>query len=292
MFTVSLIAAPAAANLDGDLPQGVSARWNGSEPRWLAPGIAAEFDIADTPADIDQVWSDLQAIGIDMVVQPVEGRRKKVLLADMDSTMIDQECIDELADFAGVGPRVAEITARAMNGELDFHEALIERVSLLAGLDEGVIQQVLESRITLASGGRELVATMRAHGAHAALVSGGFTAFTTAVAAQLGFDEHRANVLLADGGVLTGHVALPVLGREAKVEALERIIDRFGLTAQDVMAVGDGANDLGMIQMAGSGVALHAKPAVAAQAQIRINHGDLTALLYLQGYAQADFVTA
>ncbi|WP_378948006.1 phosphoserine phosphatase SerB [Paracoccus sp. R86501] len=292
MFTVSLIAAPAAANLDGDLPQGISARWNGSEPRWLGTDIAAEFDIAQTPADIDQVWSDLQAIGIDMVVQPVEGRRKKVLLADMDSTMIDQECIDELADVAGVGPRVADITARAMNGELDFHEALIERVSLLAGLDEGVIQQVLESRITLASGGRELVATMRAHGAHAALVSGGFTAFTTAVAAQLGFDEHRANVLLADGGVLTGHVALPVLGREAKVEALERIIDQFGLTAQDVMAVGDGANDLGMIQMAGSGVALHAKPAVAAQAQIRINHGDLTALLYLQGYAQADFVTA
>ena len=292
MFTVSLIAAPAAANLDGDLPQGISARWNGSEPRWLATDIAAEFDIAQTPADIDQVWSDLQVIGIDMVVQPAEGRRKKVLLADMDSTMIDQECIDELADFAGVGPRVAEITARAMNGELDFHEALIERVSLLAGLDEGVIQQVLESRITLASGGRELVATMRAHDAHAALVSGGFTAFTTAVAEQLGFDEHRANVLLADGGVLTGHVALPVLGREAKVEALERIIDRFGLTAQDVMAVGDGANDLGMIQMAGSGVALHAKPAVAAQAQIRINHGDLTALLYLQGYAQADFVTA
>ncbi|WP_111560001.1 phosphoserine phosphatase SerB [Paracoccus sediminilitoris] len=292
MFTVSLIAAPAAANLDGDLPQGISARWKGSDPRWLAPGIAAEFDIPETPVDIDQVWSELQAIGIDMVVQPVEGRRKKVLLADMDSTMIDQECIDELADFAGVGTRVAEITARAMNGELDFHEALIERVSLLAGLDEGVIQQVLENRITLASGGRELVATMRAHGAHAALVSGGFTAFTSAVAEQLGFDEHRANVLLADGGVLTGHVALPVLGREAKVEALERIIDRFGLTAQDVMAVGDGANDLGMIQMAGSGVALHAKPAVAAQAHIRINHGDLTALLYLQGYAQADFVTA
>ena len=292
MFTVSLIAAPAAANLDGDLPQGIAARWGGSEPRWLAPGIAAEFDIAATPDDIDQVWADLQVIGIDMVIQPAEGRRKKVLLADMDSTMIDQECIDELADFAGVGPRVADITARAMNGELDFHEALIERVSLLAGLDEGVIQKVLDSRITLASGGRELVATMRAHGAHAALVSGGFTAFTTAVADQLGFDEHRANVLLADGGVLTGHVALPVLGREAKIEALERITERFGLSPQDVMAVGDGANDLGMIQLAGSGVALHAKPAVAAQAQIRINHGDLTALLYLQGYAQADFVTA
>ncbi|OJH44067.1 phosphoserine phosphatase SerB [Paracoccus sp. SM22M-07] len=292
MFTLSLIAAPAAANLDADLPQGIAARWGGSEPRWLASGIAAEFDIAAIPDDIDQVWSDLQVIGIDMVVQPAEGRRKKVLLADMDSTMIDQECIDELADFAGVGPRVADITARAMNGELDFHEALIERVSLLAGLDEGVIQKVLDSRITLASGGRELVATMRAHGAHAALVSGGFTAFTAAVADQLGFDEHRANVLLADGGVLTGHVALPVLGREAKIEALERITERFGLSPQDVMAVGDGANDLGMIQLAGSGVALHAKPAVAAQARIRINHGDLTALLYLQGYAQADFVTA
>ncbi|RJE79395.1 phosphoserine phosphatase SerB [Paracoccus sp. JM45] len=290
MFTVSLIAAPAAANLDGDLPQGISARWGGSEPRWLATDIAAEFDVADIPVDLDQVWSDLQSIGIDLVIQPAEGRRKKVLLADMDSTMINQECIDELADFAGVGPRVVDITARAMNGELDFHEALIERVSLLAGLDENVIQQVLETRITLASGGRELVATMRAHGSHAALVSGGFTAFTTAVAAQLGFDEHRANVLLADEGVLTGHVALPVLGREAKIEALNRITDRFGLTAQDVMAVGDGANDLGMIQLAGSGVALHAKPAVAAQAQIRINHGDLTALLYLQGYHKADFV--
>jgi phosphoserine phosphatase len=292
MFTVSLIAAPAAANLDGDLPQGISARWGGAEPRWLAADIASEFDVSDVPADIDQVWSDLQSIGIDLVIQPAEGRRKKVLLADMDSTMINQECIDELADFAGVGPRVADITARAMNGELDFHEALIERVSLLAGLDENVIQQVLDTRITLASGGRELVATMRAHGSHAALVSGGFTAFTTAVAAQLGFDEHRANILLADGGVLTGHVALPVLGREAKIESLNRITDRFGLTAQDVMAVGDGANDLGMIQLAGSGVALHAKPAVAAQAQIRINYGDLTALLYLQGYNITDFVTA
>ncbi|MDN5567396.1 MAG: phosphoserine phosphatase SerB [Paracoccus sp. (in: a-proteobacteria)] len=292
MFTVSLIAAPAAANLDGDLPQGISARWGGSEPRWLASAIAAEFDVDALPADADQVWSDLQSIGIDLVIQPVEGRRKLVLLADMDSTMIDQECIDELADFAGVGPRVADITARAMNGELDFHEALIERVSLLAGLDENVIGQVLDTRITLASGGRELVATMRAHGAHAALVSGGFTAFTTAVAAQLGFDEHRANVLLTEDGVLTGHVALPVLGREAKIEALNRITERFGLSPQDVMAVGDGANDLGMLQLAGSGIALHAKPAVAAQARIRINHGDLTALLYLQGYHAADFVTA
>ncbi|WP_022707922.1 phosphoserine phosphatase SerB [Paracoccus zeaxanthinifaciens] len=292
MFTVSLIAAPAAANLDQDLPGGLAAQWHGSDPRWLAPGIAAEFDVATVPSDLDRVWSDLQQIGIDLAIQPAQGRRKRILLADMDSTMIAQECIDELADVAGVGERVADITARAMNGELNFHEALVERVGLLAGLPEGTIQEVLASRITMAPGGQVLVATMRAHGAYAALVSGGFTAFTESVAAQLGFDENRANTLLAEDGVLTGHVALPVLGREAKVEALEEIAARLGLTPEDVLAVGDGANDLGMIQMAGAGVALHAKPAVAAQAQLRINHGDLTALLYLQGYAASDFVTA
>ncbi|MBU2957333.1 phosphoserine phosphatase SerB [Paracoccus sp. 1_MG-2023] len=292
MFTVSLIAAPSAANLDQDLPGGLAAQWQGSDPRWLSPGIAAEFDVATQPSDFEQVWSDLQQIGIDLAVQPTQGRRKRILLADMDSTMIQQECIDELADVAGVGPRVADITARAMNGELNFHEALVERVGLLAGLPEGTIHDVLASRITMAPGGQVLVATMRAHGTYAALVSGGFTAFTESVAAQLGFDENRANTLLAEDGVLTGHVALPVLGREAKVEALEEIAARLGLTPADVMAVGDGANDLGMIQLAGAGVALHAKPAVAAQAQLRINHGDLTALLYLQGYAAADFVTA
>lgn len=292
MYTVTVLAAPARADLTKERVEALRDLFAGGNIIWLDDSVAAEFPATTLPEDAAAIADDTRLAGFDLVVQPTEGRRKAVLLADMDSTMIDQECIDELADFAGVGPRVADITARAMNGELDFHEALIERVSLLAGLDEGVIQQVLDSRITLASGGRELVATMRAHGAHAALVSGGFTAFTTAVADQLGFDEHRANVLLADGGVLTGHVALPVLGREAKIEALERITERFGLSPQDVMAVGDGANDLGMIQLAGSGVALHAKPAVAAQARIRINHGDLTALLYLQGYAQADFVTA
>ncbi|MGR3198710.1 MAG: phosphoserine phosphatase SerB [Paracoccus sp. (in: a-proteobacteria)] len=291
MFTVSLIASPHAANLDSDLPSGLSAQWQGGAPRILATGIAAEFDIPQAPADADRVWSDLQAIGIDLAIQPAEGRRKRILIADMDSTMIDQECIDELADFAGVGGRVADITARAMNGELNFHEALVERVGLLAGLDEGVIPTVLRDRITLASGGATLVATMRAHGAYAALVSGGFTAFTEAVAGRLGFDEHRANTLLIEAGVLTGHVALPVLGREAKVEALQQIAARLGTTPQNAIAVGDGANDLDMIGLAGTGVALHAKPAVAAQAQIRINHGDLTALLYLQGYSAQDFVT-
>lgn len=291
MFTVSLIAAPAAANLDDALPGGLADRWGGDVTRWLSPGVAAEFDIAVLPGDSDQVWSDLQAIGIDLAIQPAGGRRKRILIADMDSTMIDQECIDELADMAGFGPRVAQITARAMNGELDFNAALTERVALLANLPETVIAQVLAERITYAAGGAVLVATMRAHGAYAALVSGGFTSFTRAVAQTLGFDEHRANTLLAQDGVLTGQVALPILGREAKVDALTQIAARLGTTPQNAIAVGDGANDLGMIQLAGAGVALHAKPAVAAQAQIRINHGDLTALLYLQGVADEDFVT-
>ena len=290
MFTVSLIASPLRANLTGDAAQGLADRWGGGPLRWLNPAIAAEFDLPAEPADFAEAWAEFQQQTLDLAIQPAEGRRKQILLADMDSTMIGQECIDELAHVAGVGPRVADITARAMNGELDFHGALTERVSLLAGLQDSVIADVLASRITLAAGGAELVATMRAHGGYAALVSGGFTAFTQAIADRLGFDEHRANTLLAEGGLLTGLVGTPILGREAKVEALQEIAAARGLTPADVIAVGDGANDLGMIQLAGTGVALHAKPAVAAQAPIRINHGDLTALLYLQGYGSSDFV--
>ncbi|MGB7322937.1 MAG: phosphoserine phosphatase SerB, partial [Albidovulum sp.] len=210
-------------------------------------------------------------------------------LADMDSTMIGQECIDELADMAGKGARVAAITARAMNGELDFEAALIERVDQLRNLPEPVIAQVLAERITYTPGGRELIATMKANGGYAALVSGGFTAFTEAVAAHLGFDEHRANRLITSCGKLTGEVAMPILGREAKVAALKEISAKLGIGHDAVMAVGDGANDLGMLGLAGAGVALHAKPTVAAQCSIRINHGDLTALLYIQGYALSEF---
>jgi phosphoserine phosphatase len=236
------------------------------------------------------VWQGLQGIGVDLVVQPAAGRKKQLLIADMDSTMIQQECIDELADEAGVGTHVAGITARAMNGELDFEAALRERVGLLKGLSESVIAEVIRDRITLMPGGRELLATMKANGAYAALVSGGFTTFTGAIAGVLGFDENRANTLQIAAGKLTGEVAEPILGKAAKVQALEEISARLGLTPEQAIAVGDGANDLGMLGLAGAGVALHAKPSVAAQCDIRINHGDLTALLYLQGYTREEFV--
>ena len=290
MFTVTILAAPKRADLTQSLVEDLRGQWQGGPVIWLSKGLAAEFPLEAQPADFWAVWEILQARGFDLAIQPTLGRRKAVLLADMDSTMIQQECIDELADVAGVGPRVAAITAQAMNGDLNFHEALIARVALLAGLPETAVDEVLDTRITLMPGGRQLVATMRAQGAYTALVSGGFTVFTGPVATALGFDEHRANTLLADNDVLTGHVALPVLGREAKVEALQEITAARGMTPADVIAVGDGANDLGMLQLAGTGVAAHAKPSVAAQVNVRINHGDLTALLYLQGYAAEEFV--
>jgi phosphoserine phosphatase len=207
----------------------------------------------------------------------------------MDSTMIQQECIDELADLAGVGLQVKGITAKAMNGELDFEQALRARVALLEGQPASIIDQALKTRIFFTAGGAELLATMKSNGAYTALVSGGFTAFTQPVSQHLGFHEHHANKLLVDQGVVTGQVSDPILGQQAKVEALERLIAQLSITAQDVLAVGDGANDLGMLQRAGSGVALHAKPSVAAQCDIRINHGDLTALLFLQGYPRSAF---
>jgi len=291
MYVATLLTNPATPKLDAATVEALRNAWGGGQAHWLNPGIAAEFSLPALPDNHWQVWEDMQALGIDLALQAVEGRRKKMLLADMDSTMIAQECIDELADEAGVGAYVADITARAMNGELDFESALRERVSLLKGLDAGVIATVLATRITFTPGGRELIATMKAGGGYAALVSGGFTAFTDHVAQALGFDEHRANTLHFEDGLLTGTVAEPILGREAKVAALDEITARLGITAQDVMAVGDGANDLGMLGRAGAGVALHAKPAVAAQCDLRINHGDLTALLYLQGYASDQFVS-
>ena len=290
MFTATLLTDPTAPRLDRVTVESLRDAWGGGTAHWLEPGVAAEFAVAAMPANLWDVWAGLQGIGIDLAVQRSEGRRKRLLLADMDSTMIREECIDELAVVAGVGARVAAITARAMNGELDFEAALRERVGLLAGLPEAVIGQVLADRITEMPGGRVLVATMKANGGHAALVSGGFTAFSGPVAAALGFDENRANILHIRDGRLTGTVAEPILGRAAKVQALDEISARLGIGADQVMAVGDGANDLGMLGRAGAGVALHAKTAVAAQCALRVNHGDLTALLFLQGYGRDAFV--
>lgn len=286
---VTLLTDPARPVLETALVESLRNAWGGGEARWLDLGIAAEFGVAEVPENRWQVWQDLQGMGIDMAVQPAEGRRKRLLLADMDSTMIRQECIDELAALAGVGEHVAAITARAMNGELDFEAALNERVGLLRDLPEEVITRVWQERITFMPGGQLLVATMRAHGAYAALVSGGFTSFTEKVAQALGFDEHRANTLLAEGGRLTGQVARPILGKQAKLDSLLDLSTRLGIDPAQAIAVGDGANDLAMLHRAGMGVALHAKPSVAAECDLRVNHGDLTALLYLQGYARSDF---
>ncbi|KZX95755.1 MAG: phosphoserine phosphatase SerB [Sulfitobacter sp.] len=289
MFTAILLTSPFNPSLDAALVESLRNAWGGGDALWLAPDEAAEFSLAQLPENRWDVWESCQSMGVDLVIVPSEGRRKKMLLADMDSTMIQQECIDELAEEAGVGAHVKEITARAMNGELDFDGALRERVGLLKGLEAAVIDKVLAERITLMPGGGALVGTMKANSGYAALVSGGFTAFTAKVAEMLGFDENRANTLLVDGAALTGDVGMPILGREAKVTALEEITAKLGITEDQVVAVGDGANDLGMLGRAGMGVALHAKPSVAAECDIRVNFGDLTALLFVQGYARTEF---
>ncbi|MBV2143896.1 phosphoserine phosphatase SerB [Falsochrobactrum sp. TDYN1] len=289
----TLIANPAKAALVPSLGIKASAAVNATGLYWLADGIACDIPL---PSSIlaqeaeSALRAALDSAPVDIVVQEQDNRRKKILIADMDSTMIQQECIDELAEEAGLRELVSEITARAMNGEIAFEPALRERVALLKGLPLSVIDKVISTRISLMPGGPELVRTMRKYGAYTALVSGGFTSFTQRIANMIGFNEDRANDLLDDGTYLTGQVAEPILGREAKVEKLIEIAERLGLTTQDAIAVGDGANDLGMIQLAGTGVALHAKPAVAAQAKVRIDHGDLTALLYIQGYRKSDFV--
>jgi phosphoserine phosphatase len=290
MFIATLLTNPETPKLDRVAVESLRNAWGGGDAVWLDPGVAAEFALEAMPANLWEVWDGFQAMGIDLAVQPAVGRKKRMLIADMDSTMIQQECIDELADEAGVGPYVAGITARAMNGELEFDAALRARVGLLRGLEEAVIARVIRDRITLMPGGRALVATMRGHGGYAALVSGGFTAFTGAIAGVLGFDENRANTLLVEGGRLTGAVAEPILGRAAKVQALEEISARLGISPADAVAVGDGANDLGMLGLAGMGVALHAKPSVQAECAVRVNHGDLSALLYLQGYRREEFL--
>ncbi len=262
---------------------------------WLAPGIAADIPFTpnaglDERALSDRLRAALHRAPVDVVVQPATARRKRLLLADMDSTMIGQECIDELADHVGLRVDVAAITERAMRGEIEFAPALRDRVALLRDLPAAAVDEIIDLRISLTPGARTLVATMRKNGAFTCLVTGGFTLFTARVAAMIGFDENRANTLDVDaGGRLTGRVLEPIFGGDGKLATLIELTDRLALAPAATLVVGDGANDIPMIQAAGLGVAFHAKPRVAAAAAARIDHGDLTALLYAQGYRREEF---
>jgi phosphoserine phosphatase len=293
-LVATLICNPANPALDSTIVDGALAVLpSPGAAEWLFDEVAVDIPF-DGSEDIKAIETRLQQargdLPIDIVVQPRAFRRKKLFLADMDSTMIGQECVDELADFAGLKEHVSKITERAMRGEIAFEPALRERVALLKDLPISVVDEVLEKRITPTPGGRELVMTMRASGAWTCLISGGFTLFTSAVAAKIGFQENRANELIARDGKLVGEVKEPILGRAAKLATLIELREAFDLDAIDTLVVGDGANDLGMIEAAGLGVAYHAKPAVAAAAAARIDHGDLTALLYAQGYRRNEFV--
>jgi phosphoserine phosphatase len=265
----------------------------GRGPDWLAPGIACDLLLGDAAPDGVEgaARARIGEAAIDMIVQPLAGRRKRVLIADLESTIIENEMLDELAEFVGMRPRVAEITRRTMNGELDFAAALAERVALLRGLPESVLAEAA-ARIRLMPGARALVATSRAAGVRTALVSGGFTVFAEPVAAALGFERVIANRLDVAGGRIAGTVRQPLVDRDAKRAALIALAAEAGVPVAATLAVGDGANDLPMLGAAGLGVAFHAKPAVAAAARWRITHADLTALLYAQGYRKADIAAA
>jgi phosphoserine phosphatase len=294
-YVATLISNPAAPALDDTvLRRARRSLFAAQETVWLDPGIAADIIFAPgIDSDIRGLSDHLRSVigkdPVDVVVQRTGERRKKLFIADMDSTMIGQECVDELADFVGLKVHVSAITERAMRGEIAFEPALRERVALLKGLPVDVVDKVIAERITLMPGGRALVQTMRKAGAFTCLVSGGFTLFTQRIADMIGFDENRGNTLAVTNGALDGVVGEPILGRESKLATLLDLAARLGIGLADTMAAGDGANDLAMIEAAGLGVAYHAKPAVAAAAQARIDHGDLTALLYMQGYRRDEF---
>jgi phosphoserine phosphatase len=257
----------------------------------LSAGFAFDIPVADHAA-LAMARERAKDLKLDINLVRDDHRRKKLLVADMDSTIINVECLDELADMAGLKPRIAAITERAMRGELEFEAALKERVGMLKGLKLDALERTYAERVRLNPGAKSLLATMRAHGAHTMLVSGGFGYFTSRVAEAAGFHVERGNVLLDDGAALTGEVGMPILGREAKLQALEEAVTSLGIGFEDSLAVGDGANDLAMIQRAGLGVAYHAKPVVAEAAGAAINQNDLTALLYLQGYADSEIIRA
>jgi len=296
---LTLVADPDAAPLTPALLARVREAVSGGPPDVLAPGEAADILLPRAPpgpsqpdplrATLDRARAALEGAPIDVLALPATGRRKRLLIADMDSTIVTGETLDELADFAGLKAEIAAITARSMNGEIDFAAALRERVGMLKGLDIAALEATW-ARVRLSPGAAELVATMRAHGAVTALVSGGFTFFTGRVAARVGFDLHRSNVLEHDGAVLTGTVAEPILDRDAKRATLRALRAEHGLAPAETLAVGDGANDLAMLREAGLGIAFHAKPVVAAEARARVDHTGLRALLFAQGYRAGEIV--
>jgi phosphoserine phosphatase len=281
-----LIASPGS----GAIGPSVIAGLGMGSPRWLAPREACELPFPDEPEARAAVAQAVAGLPIDWAVVPAANRRKTLLIADMDSTIIAQECIDELGAAAGVGAEVAAITARAMRGEVDLEQSLKARLQLMRGLPTTALHRIVEG-LNFTAGGRTLVQTMKANGAHTVLVSGGFTYFTSRVAEALGFDEHRGNELLFDGGALSGQVREPILGVRAKADALREICSRRGIGPDAAIAAGDGANDIEMLRLAGLGVGFRAKPVVREAADAVIDHADLTALLYLQGYELSDFVT-
>ena len=289
MITAILTSAPDATLPRQRLDQ-LCLDWAVDGITWLAGNEAVMLHLSHMPDDHDRRWAEWQIEQVDLNFTQTAPTPKRILIADMDGTMIGQECLDELAEMAGVGDHVRQVTARAMNGELDFDDALRERVLLLKNQPATLIDRVLKERISFMSGAAILLATMRKHGAYAALVSGGFTPFTQYVSGQLGFDEHHGNRLIIADDTLTGDVANPINGKESKRQICLDLSARLHIPLSDILAVGDGANDLAMLDTAGMGVAFRAKPVVAAASRWRINHGDLTALLYLQGYQKDDFI--
>jgi phosphoserine phosphatase len=287
-YVLTLIADPERTPLTPSLLARVREASGGEAPVILSPGEAADIPLPEPPAPA-ALRAALEGAPVDAIAQPAEGRRKRLLIADMDSTIVTGETLDELADFAGLKAEIAAITRRSMNGELDFAAALRERVGMLRGLKLEALEATW-ARVRLTPGARELVATMRAHGAVTALVSGGFTFFTSRVAALVGFDLHRSNVLEHDGTALTGTVAEPILDRDAKLATLRALRAEHGLAPEETLAVGDGANDLAMLREAGLGVAYRAKPVVAAEARARVEHTSLRALLFAQGYRSDEIV--
>jgi phosphoserine phosphatase len=283
---LTLVADPSVTPLTAAVAARVRDAVGGGDPVTLSPDEAVDIPLAAAP-DMDAVRAALDGAPVDAIAVPAEGRRKSLLIADMDSTIVTGETLDELADFAGLKERISAITARAMNGELDFKAALRERVAMLRGLPLDALEKTWQ-RVRLTAGARDLVATMRAHGAYAALVSGGFSSFTGRVAALVGFDLHRSNTLLDDGAALTGRVGEPILDRDSKLDTLTCLAAERGLPLSATLAVGDGANDLDMLRAAGLGVAFRAKPIVAAQVRARVDHAGLRALLFAQGYRHED----